>query len=57
VPRTVECELSNDLVDVCVPGDVVSVCGVVKVVAAAGEGGGTPILLSVAGRTPWFLTA
>ncbi|KAJ3299798.1 DNA replication licensing factor mcm8 [Borealophlyctis nickersoniae] len=33
VPRTVECELTEDLVDVAVPGDVVSVVGTVKVLA------------------------
>ena len=31
IPRTVECELTDDMVDSCVPGDVVTVCGVVKV--------------------------
>ncbi|XP_071453404.1 DNA helicase MCM8 [Hetaerina americana] len=31
VPRTVECELTEDLVDSCVPGDVVTISGVVKV--------------------------
>jgi DNA helicase MCM8 len=39
VPRTVECELTEDLVDSCVPGDVVTVTGIVKVIsvdAAAG---------------------
>lgn len=30
VPRTVECELTNDLVYTCIPGDVVSVTGIVK---------------------------
>jgi DNA helicase MCM8 len=30
VPRTVECELTEDLVDSCVPGDVVTVAGTVK---------------------------
>ncbi|XP_037079665.1 DNA helicase MCM8-like [Pollicipes pollicipes] len=30
VPRTIECELLNDLVDSCVPGDIVTVCGIVK---------------------------
>ncbi|XP_050429842.1 DNA helicase MCM8-like [Adelges cooleyi] len=30
VPRTVECELTNDLVYTCIPGDVVTVTGVVK---------------------------
>jgi DNA helicase MCM8 len=46
VPRTVECELTEDLVGSCVPGDIVTVTGVVKIItveAAAGkerEGGG-----------------
>lgn len=31
IPRTVDCELAQDLVDSCVPGDVVTVSGVVKV--------------------------
>lgn len=30
VPRTVECELTNDLVYTCIPGDVVTVTGIVK---------------------------
>ncbi|XP_075420095.1 DNA helicase MCM8 [Tenrec ecaudatus] len=31
IPRTIECELVHDLVDSCVPGDVVTVTGIVKV--------------------------
>ncbi|KAJ9579973.1 hypothetical protein L9F63_004356 [Diploptera punctata] len=31
VPRTVECELTEDLLDSCVPGDVVTITGIVKV--------------------------
>jgi DNA helicase MCM8 len=31
VPRTIEVELSEDNVDSCVPGDVVTICGQVKV--------------------------
>ncbi|XP_071552427.1 DNA helicase MCM8-like [Panulirus ornatus] len=31
VPRTVECEVREDLVDSCVPGDMVTVTGIVKV--------------------------
>ncbi|RKO85279.1 MCM2/3/5 family-domain-containing protein [Blyttiomyces helicus] len=34
IPRTVECELAEYLVDSVVPGDVVSVSGIVKVLAA-----------------------
>ncbi|RZF44587.1 hypothetical protein LSTR_LSTR001345 [Laodelphax striatellus] len=31
VPRTVECELHDELVDCCSPGDVVSITGIVKI--------------------------
>ncbi|GLG92695.1 DNA replication licensing factor REC [Gryllus bimaculatus] len=31
VPRTIECELTEDLLDSCLPGDVVSIIGVIKV--------------------------
>lgn len=31
VPRTVECELTEDLLDSCIPGDVVTITGIVKV--------------------------
>lgn len=31
MPRTVECELTDDLVDTCGPGDNVTVIGIVKV--------------------------
>jgi DNA helicase MCM8 len=33
IPRTVECEITKDLVESCVPGDQVTVCGVVKVIS------------------------
>jgi hypothetical protein len=33
IPRTLECELTNDLVDACVPGDIATVSGEVKVVS------------------------
>lgn len=32
VPRTVECELMEDLVDTCIPGDVVTVTGIIGVI-------------------------
>lgn len=31
VPRTLKVELTNQLVDRCIPGDVVEICGLVKV--------------------------
>ncbi|BAF17691.1 Os05g0464100 [Oryza sativa Japonica Group] len=31
VPRTIECELTEDLVDCCIPGETVTVTGIVKV--------------------------
>jgi DNA helicase MCM8 len=39
VPRTVECELTEDLVDLCVPGDIVSISGIVKMMSTSGEKG------------------
>ncbi|KAK9079291.1 hypothetical protein SSX86_000962 [Deinandra increscens subsp. villosa] len=32
VPRTLECELIEDLVDLCIPGDVVTVTGIIRVI-------------------------
>ncbi|CAM6118553.1 unnamed protein product [Calypogeia fissa] len=40
MPRTVECELSEDLVDACVTADVVTVCGFVKVINTDIDSGG-----------------
>ena len=37
VPRTIECELTEELVDSGVPGDVITVCGEVKVVSAEAD--------------------
>jgi len=37
VPRTVECEVAEDLVDTCCAGDIVTVTGIVKV--SSSEGG------------------
>eukprot|EP01094_Clydonella_sp_ATCC50884_P002987 TRINITY_DN1229_c0_g1_i1.p1 TRINITY_DN1229_c0_g1~~TRINITY_DN1229_c0_g1_i1.p1 ORF type:complete len:761 (-),score=246.51 TRINITY_DN1229_c0_g1_i1:1651-3933(-) len=33
VPRAIECELTDDMVDFCRPGDVVVVCGIVRSVS------------------------
>ena len=32
VPRPVECELVEDLVDLCIPGDVVTITGIPRVI-------------------------
>uniref|UniRef100_A0A9J8CA36 DNA helicase n=1 Tax=Cyprinus carpio carpio TaxID=630221 RepID=A0A9J8CA36_CYPCA len=37
IPRTIECELTQDLVDSCVPGDKVTITGVIKVSNKEGE--------------------
>jgi DNA helicase MCM8 len=39
VPRTIECELTEDLVDSCVPGDVITLCGIVKVISTDADKG------------------
>ncbi|OWM82376.1 hypothetical protein CDL15_Pgr001950 [Punica granatum] len=49
VPRTVECELTEDLVDVCIPGDVVTVTGFVKVINNYMDIGGAGITLALFG--------
>ncbi|XP_063933118.1 DNA helicase MCM8-like [Zophobas morio] len=41
IPRTLECELTSDLVGSCIPGDVVAVSGEVKVISSnEGKGKG-----------------
>ncbi|KAL6841378.1 hypothetical protein ACP4OV_028896 [Aristida adscensionis] len=40
VPRTVECELTEDLVDCCIPGEIVTVTGIVNVLNNYMDGGG-----------------
>ena len=38
VPRTIDCELCADLVDSCVPGDVVTITAVVKATGSHDDG-------------------
>uniref|UniRef100_A0A7N0VDJ5 Probable DNA helicase MCM8 n=2 Tax=Kalanchoe fedtschenkoi TaxID=63787 RepID=A0A7N0VDJ5_KALFE len=40
VPRTVECELTEDLVDISIPGDIVTVTGIIKVINSYMDIGG-----------------
>ncbi|CAL1379269.1 unnamed protein product [Linum trigynum] len=40
VPRTVECELTEDLVDGCIPGDVVTVTGIIRTINNYADIGG-----------------
>lgn len=44
IPRTVDCELTEDLVDTCVPGDVVTICGIVKVINTDLDMGGGELI-------------
>eukprot|EP00475_Leptophrys_vorax_P015224 TRINITY_DN21590_c0_g2_i1.p1 TRINITY_DN21590_c0_g2~~TRINITY_DN21590_c0_g2_i1.p1 ORF type:complete len:623 (-),score=135.43 TRINITY_DN21590_c0_g2_i1:761-2629(-) len=41
IPRTIECDLSNDLVDSCLPGDIVVISGIVKAVKNEFQTSGT----------------
>ncbi|XP_044337960.1 probable DNA helicase MCM8 isoform X4 [Triticum aestivum] len=49
VPRTIECELTEDLVDCCIPGEVVTVAGIVKVLNNYMDVGGAGITLALFG--------
>lgn len=40
MPRTLDAELFADLIDSCIPGDVVTICGVIRVLSVDGPGGG-----------------
>jgi len=52
IPRTIECELTDDLVDSCMPGDTVVLTGIVKArkIQSAGGGRGPPKSLSM-----WYI--
>ncbi|KAJ1263271.1 hypothetical protein BS78_09G170800 [Paspalum vaginatum] len=43
VPRTIECELTEDLVDSCIPGEMVTVTGIVKVLNNYMDVGGVSV--------------
>jgi DNA helicase MCM8 len=30
MPKTIECEIKNDLIDSCISGDIVTICGTLK---------------------------
>jgi len=30
MPKTIECEIKNDLIDSCISGDIVTICGIMK---------------------------
>lgn len=48
MPRTVECELTEDLVDACIPGDVVTVTGIIRVINDYMDiGGGEGLLFTL----------
>lgn len=47
MPRTVECELTEDLVDACIPGDVVTVTGIIRVINNYMDIGGGKIMNSI----------
>ncbi|AQK94357.1 minichromosome maintenance 8 [Zea mays] len=49
VPRTVECELTEDLVDCCIPGEIVTVTAIVKVLNNHMDVGGAGITLALFG--------
>ena len=40
VPRPIDVELTEDLVESCLPGDVVTIVGIVKVISGEAAAGG-----------------
>ncbi|XP_066362627.1 probable DNA helicase MCM8 isoform X2 [Miscanthus floridulus] len=57
VPRTVECELTEDLVDCCIPGEIVTVTGIVKVLNNYMDVGGGKSRISNQGLYYLYLEA
>lgn len=56
VPRTIECELIEDLVDCCIPGEVVTVAGIVKVLNNHMDVGGGTILKKLVSYFSLFIS-
>lgn len=48
IPRTIDCEVTQDLVDKVIPGDVVGITGIVKVTQAEKR------MYSANGLLPYF---
>jgi DNA helicase MCM8 len=43
LPKTIDCEIRDDLIDACISGDIVTICGIMKTELqndAKGFGGG-----------------
>jgi len=43
MPKTIDCEIKDDLIDSCISGDIVTICGVMKTelqTDTKGRGGG-----------------
>jgi DNA helicase MCM8 len=40
MPKTIDCELKDDLIDKCTSGVVVTICGILKTEVASEKGGG-----------------
>ncbi|AQK94361.1 minichromosome maintenance 8 [Zea mays] len=57
VPRTVECELTEDLVDCCIPGEIVTVTAIVKVLNNHMDVGGGKSRISSQGLYYLYLEA
>ncbi|WVZ98868.1 hypothetical protein U9M48_044243 [Paspalum notatum var. saurae] len=57
VPRTIECELTEDLVDCCIPGEIVTVTGIVKVLNNYMDVGGGKSRISNQGLYYLYLEA
>jgi len=30
LPKTIDCEIKDDLIDACISGDIVTICGIMK---------------------------